>query len=92
LFSPFNKNKLGSINTAATTKIKNNNAMTTKAHETIISIKNRVPIKSIRIERDYSLGDGIIRFSTEYPIELTGKVSSRVVVDIIIIINPLFSI
>lgn len=43
--------------------------------ETIISIKNRVPVKSIRIERDYSLGDGITRFNTEYPIELEGKVS-----------------
>lgn len=50
------------------------NAMT-NSHE-IISIKKRVPIKSIRIERDYSLGDGITRFSTEYPMELTGKVNT----------------
>lgn len=44
-----------------------------KAHE-IISIQNRVPVKSIRVERDYSLGDGITRFSTQYPVELEGKV------------------
>lgn len=46
----------------------------TNSHE-IVPIKKRVPIKSIRIERDYSLGDGITRFNTEYPAELTGKVS-----------------
>lgn len=50
----------------------NNNAMI-NPHESI-SIKNRAPVKSIRIERDYSLGDGITRFSTEYPAELSGKV------------------
>lgn len=50
----------------------NKNAML-KAHE-IISIQNRVPVKSIRVERDYSLGDGITRFSTQYPVELEGKV------------------
>jgi hypothetical protein len=44
-----------------------------KAHE-IISIQSRVPVKSIRVERDYSLGDGITRFSTQYPVELEGKV------------------
>jgi hypothetical protein len=44
-----------------------------KPHESI-SMKNRAPVKKIRIERDYCLGDGITRFSTEYPIELTGKV------------------
>ncbi|RCH86582.1 hypothetical protein CU098_009906, partial [Rhizopus stolonifer] len=48
------------------------NAMS-KAHQAI-TIQNRVPVKAIRIERDYSLGDGITRFSTEYPVELTGKV------------------
>lgn len=51
-----------------------NNAMTSMAHETTIDIKQRVPVKSIRVERDYSLGDGITRFQTEYPVELTGKV------------------
>jgi hypothetical protein len=56
--------------------------MATKAHHqqqenTIISIKQRAPVKSIRIERDYSLGDGITRFQTEYPIELTGKVKKK---------------
>ncbi|KAI8050147.1 Golgin subfamily A member 7/ERF4 [Gilbertella persicaria] len=45
-----------------------------KAHQAI-TIQNRVPVKAIRIERDYSLGDGITRFSTEYPVELTGKIS-----------------
>lgn len=50
--------------------------MTAKTHETTISIKQRVPVKAIRIERDYSLGDGITRFQTEFPIELTGKVKN----------------
>lgn len=49
--------------------------MTAKTHETTISIKQRVPVKAIRIERDYSLGDGITRFQTEFPMELTGKVN-----------------
>ncbi|KAI7891484.1 Golgin subfamily A member 7/ERF4 [Mucor mucedo] len=49
--------------------------MTAKAHETNITIKQRVPVKSIRIERDYSKADGITRFSTEYPAELEGKIS-----------------
>lgn len=51
--------------------------MTPKAHETNITIKQRVPVKSIRIERDYSKADGITRFSTEYPTELEGKVNTR---------------
>jgi hypothetical protein len=49
-----------------------------KAHQ-VIDISTRVPTKSIRIERNYSLGDGITRFNTEYPIELTGRVSCFVV-------------
>jgi hypothetical protein len=32
------------------------------------------PTEFIRIERDYSLGDGITKFSLEYPQELHGKV------------------
>lgn len=51
--------------------------MTAKANETSISIKQRAPVKSIRIERDYSLADGITRFQTEYPIELDGKVNTK---------------
>ncbi|CEI98457.1 hypothetical protein RMCBS344292_12565 [Rhizopus microsporus] len=50
------------------------NAMTKTEHE-VISIKNRVPIKSIRIERDYSLGDGITRFYTNYPEDLQGLIT-----------------
>ncbi|KAG1173719.1 hypothetical protein G6F70_005635 [Rhizopus microsporus] len=50
------------------------NAMTKTEHE-VISIKNRVPIKSIRIERDYSLGDGITRFYTNYPEDLQGRIT-----------------
>ncbi|KAG1123438.1 hypothetical protein G6F42_010548 [Rhizopus arrhizus] len=53
----------------------NKNAML-KAHE-IISIQNRVPVKSIRVERDYSLGDGITRFSTQYPVELERKITTE---------------
>ncbi|KAI8889818.1 hypothetical protein K501DRAFT_320172 [Backusella circina FSU 941] len=49
-------------------------AMNNKAHQ-VIDISTRVPTKSIRIERNYSLGDGITRFNTEYPIELTGRLS-----------------
>lgn len=48
-----------------------------KAHATTIDIKQRVPVKSIRVERDYSLGDGITRFRTEYPVELDGKVKKK---------------
>lgn len=38
---------------------------------------NRMLHRIIRIERDYSLGDGVTRFSTEYPKELDGRVSAR---------------
>ncbi|KAI8987340.1 hypothetical protein BDF20DRAFT_832284 [Mycotypha africana] len=41
----------------------------------VIPINERVPTKSIRIERDYTLGDGITRFHTTYPTELNGKMS-----------------
>jgi hypothetical protein len=61
-------------NSVANQTIDNNkNAMNKSGHETI-AIKNRVPIKSIRVERDYSLGDGITRFYTEYPEDLQGRV------------------
>ncbi|KAI9281754.1 Golgin subfamily A member 7/ERF4 family-domain-containing protein [Umbelopsis sp. AD052] len=35
------------------------------------------PTEFIRIERDYSLGDGITKFSLEYPQELHGKISEE---------------
>ena len=54
----------------------NNKSKDGSEHESI-SIKNRVPIKSIRIERDYTLGDGITRFYTEYPKDLEGRVSRK---------------
>lgn len=65
------------------------NAMTAKTHETTISIKQRVPVKAIRIERDYSLGDGITRFQTEFPMELTGKVTPEQFTHTITEINKL---
>ncbi|KAI8327833.1 hypothetical protein BD560DRAFT_417644 [Blakeslea trispora] len=49
----------------------------------VIPIEHQIPIQTIRIERDYSLGDGITRFSTQYPTELTGKVK-RIFLKIII--------
>ncbi|KAI9248262.1 Golgin subfamily A member 7/ERF4 family-domain-containing protein [Phascolomyces articulosus] len=39
----------------------------------VIDISNRVPDKAIRIERDYSQGNGITRFSNEYPLLLAGR-------------------
>lgn len=48
--------------------------MYTSDHEAI-PIRNRVPIKSIRIERDYSLGDGITCFNTDYPEDLRGRIA-----------------
>ncbi|KAI8575915.1 hypothetical protein K450DRAFT_180069 [Umbelopsis ramanniana AG] len=35
------------------------------------------PTEFIRIERDYSLGDGITKFSLEYPQELHGKITEE---------------
>ena len=40
----------------------------------VIDISKRVPDKAIRINRDYSRGDGITRFSTDYPPILAGRV------------------
>ncbi|CAO3611750.1 unnamed protein product [Cunninghamella blakesleeana] len=40
-----------------------------------IDIRQQVPLKAIRIERDYSKGDGITQFSTEYPLSLEGKIT-----------------
>ncbi|KAI9306029.1 Golgin subfamily A member 7/ERF4 family-domain-containing protein [Cunninghamella echinulata] len=62
----------------------NNNtqyAMATKSSAVVnnshvsIDIKQQVPLKAIRIERDYSKGDGITQFSTEYPLSLEGKIT-----------------
>lgn len=47
-----------------------------QTHE-IISIERRVPLRTIRIDRDYSLGDGITRFSTEYPVQLSDRVKKK---------------
>lgn len=60
--------------------------MNKSGHETI-AIKNRVPIKSIRVERDYSLGDGITRFYTEYPEDLQGRITPEVFINTIQEIN-----
>ncbi|GAB5590795.1 hypothetical protein Unana1_05695 [Umbelopsis nana] len=35
------------------------------------------PTTFIRVERDYSLGDGITKFSLEYPPELEGKITEE---------------
>ncbi|KAI8146557.1 Golgin subfamily A member 7/ERF4 family-domain-containing protein [Fennellomyces sp. T-0311] len=43
-------------------------------HQTI-EISRRVPDKSIRVDRDYSRGDGITRFSTDYPPLLAGRIT-----------------
>lgn len=43
-------------------------------HATMIDMARPWPTRTIRIERDYSRGDGVTRFSTEFPIELHGKV------------------
>ncbi|KAI7881447.1 hypothetical protein K492DRAFT_177050 [Lichtheimia hyalospora FSU 10163] len=43
-------------------------------HATMIDMHRPWPTRAIRIERDYSRGDGVTRFSTEFPIELDGKV------------------
>lgn len=39
-----------------------------------IDLTRRVADRAIRVERDYSKGDGITRFSIDYPPQLTGKV------------------
>ncbi|KAI9270427.1 Golgin subfamily A member 7/ERF4 family-domain-containing protein [Phascolomyces articulosus] len=46
-------------------------------HETI-EMTQRVPSKAVRIERDYSRGDGITRFCTEFPPELSGRGKDRI--------------
>lgn len=78
---------IGSISTQVKQK---DNAMTVHAHETTISIKQRAPVKAIRIERDYSLGDGITRFQTNYPIELTGKVRITKIESFTVILSLFF--
>ena len=47
---------------------------TSPPHETI-EMTQRVPSKAVRIERDYSRGDGITRFCTDFPPELSGRVN-----------------
>ncbi|CAO3642413.1 unnamed protein product [Cunninghamella echinulata] len=68
--------------TAYSSENNNNNtqyAMATKSSAVVnnshvsIDIKQQVPLKAIRIERDYSKGDGITQFSTNYPLSLEGK-------------------
>ncbi|KAG0913674.1 hypothetical protein G6F33_004944 [Rhizopus arrhizus] len=71
---------------AGNNSVYNNKSKDGSEHESI-SIKNRVPIKSIRIERDYTLGDGITRFYTEYPKDLEGRITSEVFVNTIQEIN-----
>ncbi|KAI8371455.1 Golgin subfamily A member 7/ERF4 family-domain-containing protein [Radiomyces spectabilis] len=46
----------------------------TDNHETI-DMALHAPSHTIRVERDYSQGDGITRFSTEFPAELLGRIS-----------------
>ncbi|KAI9495408.1 Golgin subfamily A member 7/ERF4 family-domain-containing protein [Zychaea mexicana] len=45
-------------------------------HETI-EMAQRVPSKAVRIERDYSRGDGVTRFCTEFPPELSGRIDAN---------------
>lgn len=45
-------------------------------HQTI-NFTKVVAQGAIRIDRDYSLGDGITRFSTEYPSQLEGRVKRK---------------
>ncbi|CDS05089.1 hypothetical protein LRAMOSA07618 [Lichtheimia ramosa] len=40
-----------------------------------IDITRRIPQRAIRVERDYSRGDGITQFSTAYPPQLAGKIT-----------------
>lgn len=42
-----------------------------------IDITRRIPQRAIRVERDYSRGDGITQFSTAYPPQLAGKVTKE---------------
>ncbi|CDH60195.1 predicted protein [Lichtheimia corymbifera JMRC:FSU:9682] len=46
-------------------------------HATMIDMARPWPTRTIRIERDYSRGDGVTRFSTEFPIELHGKITAN---------------
>ncbi|KAI8330498.1 Golgin subfamily A member 7/ERF4 family-domain-containing protein [Chlamydoabsidia padenii] len=47
----------------------------TMAH-TSIDLTRQVSSKAIRIERDYSKGDGITKFCTDLPTSLEGKITS----------------
>ncbi|KAI9494953.1 Golgin subfamily A member 7/ERF4 family-domain-containing protein [Zychaea mexicana] len=78
-------------NISNNTECNNHNAMATRSsmpptssperHDSVdhqvIDISRRVPDKAIRVDRDYSRGDGITRFATDYPPLLAGRISSE---------------
>ncbi|KAI8098709.1 Golgin subfamily A member 7/ERF4 family-domain-containing protein [Halteromyces radiatus] len=62
--------------TTTTTTVTKSTGLTNKSH-TSIDITHQVPTKTVRIERDYSKGDGITQFCTELPLALEGKITSE---------------
>lgn len=79
-----------SIDVTQSTKSGQQHAMTSSTHtpptttvikptppaitHTSIDLTQQVSSKAIRIERDYSKGDGITKFCTDLPVSLEGKV------------------
>ncbi|KAL1928622.1 hypothetical protein VTP01DRAFT_2408 [Rhizomucor pusillus] len=63
---------------AAATNITGGSTLPANPHNVMeFHSDNRMLHRIIRIERDYSLGDGVTRFSTEYPKELDGRISEQ---------------
>jgi hypothetical protein len=79
-----------SIDVTQSTKSGQQHAMTSSTHtpptttvikstppaitHTSIDLTQQVSSKAIRVERDYSKGDGITKFCTDLPVSLEGKV------------------
>ncbi|KAJ8652833.1 hypothetical protein O0I10_011507 [Lichtheimia ornata] len=53
----------------------NNNIGNQAVDHYSIDITRRIPQRAIRVERDYTRGDGITQFSTAYPPQLAGKIT-----------------
>lgn len=57
----------------------NNNIGNQAVDHYSIDITRRIPQRAIRVERDYTRGDGITQFSTAYPPQLAGKVTKTII-------------
>ncbi|KAI9027209.1 Golgin subfamily A member 7/ERF4 family-domain-containing protein [Phycomyces nitens] len=61
------------------------------ALEHVIRLSDRVPTGTIRVERDYSKGDGITQFATTLPLGLEGRIEPELFQSTIKGINEIMS-